>query len=234
MRCEGYPLAGKSVFLSASKPKRDLDQYRLRGAEIDEAVVSLSRAVFSAGGQLVFGAHPSISPLVASVATEYARLRGRLQVVIYQSDAYLGHVPQATLDFERLGIAKIVWTQSVGEERFDPAVVDRPQCTESLRLMRTRMLQETSPVAMVAVGGMQGVEEEARLFVSLCHRRVYALRITGGAAATLSTSMPDAGIVELDRFLPPEAPQPEPPECGFLAPYPYLMQKMIQELSLVP
>jgi hypothetical protein len=232
MKLEGYPLTGKSVFLSASKPARDLGQYRPLSVEIDEAVVSLSRAVFSAGGQLVFGAHPSISPLVASVATEYGRMPDRLRVSIYQSEAYRGHVPLATLDFERLGFAKIIWTPSVGGERFDPAVAGRPQCTESLRLMRTRMLQETSPIAMVAIGGMQGVEEEARMFVSLCHGNVYALQTTGGAAATLSSSIPEKTRIRvLDRFLPA---QPEPLESGFLAPYPYLMQRMVQEISAHP
>jgi hypothetical protein len=68
-------LRGKSILLSASIPAPErTDQYRsvpLGSFEIDQAVISLARAVFSEGGQLVLGGHPSISPLIAMVAGEY-------------------------------------------------------------------------------------------------------------------------------------------------------------------
>ena len=67
----GGLLRGRSVFLSASIPVRPGFR-RVSGAavEIEEAVVSFARAVLKEEGTVVFGAHPSISPLVASVASE--------------------------------------------------------------------------------------------------------------------------------------------------------------------
>src|SRR4051794_31938323 len=91
-------LSGKTVFLCASVPDRQrAKKYRrLENAafEIEQAVISLARAVFSEGGRLLFGGHPSISPLVATVAGEYretgfAERRGEAPpapVLIYQSE----------------------------------------------------------------------------------------------------------------------------------------------------
>src|SRR4051812_12552361 len=71
-------LVGRTVFLSASKPTRKLDflppsdvPARETDREIEHAALSLARAVFAEGGGLVFGAHPSVSPLIASAASEY-------------------------------------------------------------------------------------------------------------------------------------------------------------------
>src|SRR5439155_26427918 len=65
-------LAGKTVFLSASTPTRQPDLFPPAAEdEIEESVRSLARAVFAEGGHLVLGAHPSISPLIVDVATEY-------------------------------------------------------------------------------------------------------------------------------------------------------------------
>ena len=68
-----YPF---TLLLSASVPsdKRDKRFTKIKNAQIqiEEAVIGLSRNIFQAGGKIVFGGHPSISPLVALVATEYS------------------------------------------------------------------------------------------------------------------------------------------------------------------
>jgi hypothetical protein len=172
--------------------------------EIEEAVVSFARAVLKEEGTVVFGAHPSISPLVASVASEYLspRLRtgappevesiGKPErsgpgVVIYQSHAYDGQLPDKTWEMYRLGFADLVWCGAKGGEQFDPKN-PRVQCPLSLLFMREQMIGRESPCAMVAIGGMEGVIEEAHIFLGDKPLRapLYLMETTGGAAEQLA------------------------------------------------
>src|SRR5262249_59078396 len=56
---------GDVIFLSASVPIREGWAEDAQPAEIEEAIVSIARAVFARNGRLLFGGHPSVSPLVA-------------------------------------------------------------------------------------------------------------------------------------------------------------------------
>ena len=181
---------------------------------VTEAVLALTRAVLSHGGRLVMGAHPTISPLVAQVAGEYRlpaavegerrrpgaaggggpdapraaeRDAGEPQIIVYQSRVFEACVPAETLMLERLGYARIAWTDVVGNETFDRRRGGRKRpAPKSLLHMRDRMLRETEPVAMVCAGGMEGVIDEARAFARLWPRRtIYTMATTGGAASLL-------------------------------------------------
>jgi len=198
------------VFLAASIPsaKRSSSFQRVPGAHvwIPEAVIALTRAILSHGGELVMGAHPTISPLIAQVAGEYrvpAVVEGdgsagpvpgerrepvSPPIIIYQSRAFEHHVPKETLFLENLGYARLIWTDVIGNEKFNPKSRSRkPPVPKSLRHMRERMLGETKPDGMVCIGGMEGVLDEARLFAELRPgARIYALASTGGAASLLS------------------------------------------------
>jgi hypothetical protein len=182
-------LSGKCVFLSASFPtgERATRFPEADPFEITTAVVSLARATFGAKGRLLFGGHPTISPLVLSVGRDFLsyfsererRSEGPL-VYVYQSLYYKEIVPEETRSLEEEGVGKIVWAKSLSNAR------------ESLREMRTRMLREGKPVAGVFVGGMDGVfdpkggEDEFHLFRQMCPSKpVYPLGSTGGAARAL-------------------------------------------------
>jgi hypothetical protein len=191
-------LRGKTVFLSASKPSREPDLFPVTkeaATEIEEAVRALARAVFAECGHLVFGAHPSISPLIVDVATEYLppqwegsgkKAEDPPPVVIYQSAAFRDVIPPATRTLENLGYARIIMTDRQNDEEYDPRPPQREQCLQSLAHMRRRMFQETQPIAMVAAGGMQGVVREARLFLDMFKEgTVYALPTTDGATERL-------------------------------------------------
>jgi SLOG cluster3 family len=188
------------VFLSASIPNREgFEKVPEAPFLIEQAVVSLARAVFSEGGRIIFGAHPSISPLVASVASEY-RLAGSPDeirpVIVYQSEAFTEVLPDETWDMFRFGFADLIWTEARGGEKYRKGDPASRRCPLSLRHMRERMLQETKPRIMVVVGGMEGVFEEVDLFSSLWMQNpellrdnpkppplLYVASSTGGAAA---------------------------------------------------
>lgn len=207
----GECLRDKTIFLSASKPSREPELFPVvesAALEIEEAVLALARAVFAEKGRLVFGAHPSITPLVTDVATEYFppswdNKRQDPPVVVYQSKAFLDEIPEATRQLGRLGYARIEMTEIQGGEKYDPAPPRREQCLASLAHMRQRMFAETRPVAMVAAGGMQGIVREARLFLDMFPgARVYFLRTSGGASGRLIPFLQENPFHEP----PPKAP----------------------------
>jgi hypothetical protein len=182
------PLKGRFIFLSASTPTRDLEKYPRLQMEVEKAVIELARTVFNKGGRLVFGGHPNISPLVASVAGEYFKPDPSLHlddrpIQIYQSKAYEKVIPPATQSLASFGYAAIRWTDAVNGEQYDPTNKES-QCHKSLLSMRQQMLK-TEPLAMVATGGMDGVAEEAGLFLQSMPGPVFAMRTTGGVSSEL-------------------------------------------------
>jgi hypothetical protein len=185
---------GDFIFLSASVPYRPEWTVAAEPVEIEEAVVSLARAVFARRGRLLFGGHPSISPLVSAVAGEYYRVDPARQirpVVTFQSEWFRGKLPDETWEMYRMGFSAIEWTPKEESQR------------KSLTVMRECMLGKmptdvrdrnhlTPPLAMVVVGGMEGILEEAAIFFR--NRRdwniekpppLYAFEKGGGAARRL-------------------------------------------------
>ncbi len=213
-RIHAWHLHGKSIFLSASvpNPARQEKYSRVPDAhiQIDKAVISVSRAVFAAGGTLVFGGHPAISPLVAMVAGEYLPARSIDELIrespsstivtIYQSRAFAASLPPETFAMYRAGYASIRWTDAVeGETSELRGTSATSPCPKSLLRMRTAMISESLPVTMIGIGGMEGVEEEFSLFRELrSHAPVFLLRCTGGAAAHLA-SVHQEGVRVIDE-----------------------------------
>ncbi len=193
---------GDVIFLSASVPVRQGWIEDARPTEIEEAIVSVARAVFARRGRLLFGGHPSVSPLVAAVAGEYFAAdpdRRVRPVVTFQSRFFAGRLPDETTEMVRMGWSAIEWTPP--DFRTDAKEDPGP----SLKLMRDLMLFGPAtqrqiidrnclrpPKAMIAIGGMEGVRDEA--FVFLRNRsnwefqqlpRIYLFKSGGGAAARL-------------------------------------------------
>ena len=260
-------LEGRAVFLSASVPTRPgFRRPSSAAVEIEEAIVSLTRAVLREEGILVSGAHPSISPLVASVASEYItphlrageppdveeigqpKRRGPA-VVIYQSHAYDGYMPDRTWELYRAGYADLIWSKIQGGERFDPKR-KQVQCPLSLEFMRKAMLRKERPIAMVAIGGMEGVIDEAKLFWNSAKERnvqtalpVWTLETTGGAAELLGEKF-DGSPYHL-RFVEREWRMANPnaisepshrsdPRAKSFVPFPMIMQWLVQQIANQP
>ena len=145
-------MSGPRVFVSASfpsgKPGQPFKPYDT--AAIAEATTAVVRAVLRAGGRIVFGAHPTISPLVLLVAGEQGRSEA---VEVYQSRFFEQQIPHETKRLIALGLAVPHWTDLVpGEDEDDP----RP----SLALMRDEMLKDEPFDAAVFIGGMKGIVDE--------------------------------------------------------------------------
>ncbi|WP_147468255.1 MULTISPECIES: hypothetical protein [Corallococcus] len=156
------------VFLSASIPSPYRDQKYLTTVDliaIREAVTALTM-VIAPTDRLVFGGHPAISPLVHLGAE---RLGVANHVYIYQSLFFKSMIPPSSLKFRHL-----IWTQA-GASR-----------AASLDLMRKQMIMSERFQAGVFIGGMEGVEDEFKLF---CHHHphaaILAVASTGAAARIL-------------------------------------------------
>ncbi len=198
----GKDLNGRFIFLSASFPsiERAPEYYETADPdEISQAVIAIVRAVLAANGRLVFGGHPTISPLVLMVAEEYVpsemaerrRLAEtqQLPVVVYQSRVFENRLPEST---------RRLFEWCLGELRWTPNAEDAPQFTStstlvsgsadaSLAVMRKRMLEECRPIAAFFVAGMEGIEEEARACLDInptC--RLFFFGAPGGAARKLA------------------------------------------------
>ena len=161
------------IFLSASFPSGERGQQvaPFDAGGIADAVTALVRAIFLSGGRLVFGGHPTITPLVLLIGVE---LEAAGRVDIFQSRWFEDQVTPETQRLVESGVGELHWTDR------------RESLDESLHVMRDEMLMSTSPVAAVFVGGMSGIEEEFRAFGD-AHPSVprLALMGPGGAAARL-------------------------------------------------
>jgi hypothetical protein len=190
-------LQERFVFLAASYPAREF-KASADSQEIAGAVKALLATVFHAHGKIVFGGHPSISPLVLMMAREFGRMA---RVHIYQSEVFDGSLSEATLRLRDEGYGQIISTPVDFSERTLPAPTpDSRNFPNSLKIMRESMLSQTTtnPAGAVFIGGDTGLFEEQRLFASRIRGApMYAVGAPGGAARMISESMAKENPTEL-------------------------------------
>jgi hypothetical protein len=136
----------KTVFLSASfpDPSREDESGPSFPSDIAAAAAATIEATLRARARLLFGGHPTISPIVLNIAS---MLNAGPQVTVYQSEYFR---PQLTNEVQRL-------VEAEGASMiFTPAGDDR---TSSLRVLRNEMLSEPIDVAFF-IGGMSGIGDE--------------------------------------------------------------------------
>lgn len=184
-------LQNRFVFLAASYPSREYAS-TADSHEIARAVKALLGAVFHEHGKIVFGGHPSISPVVLMMAREFGEKDG---VWIYQSELFRPLVVQASLDLKEEGYGIIKFIKAEPGESPEPG-----KCTASLKKMRESMIAETDPIAAVLIGGDSGLGEELVLFRRRYpHRPVFPIGGPGGKAREL--------LLSGRGFLPKEFPR---------------------------
>lgn len=160
-----------AVFLSASVPVpgrgdyfKTADPYLIQKA-VRELVIFLNGR-----HQLVWGGHPAITPMVLAICEDlgidYAQA-----VVLYQSRYFEGNYPEENQPFDN-----VVYVEAVPGDK-----------EQSLLALRQAMLSREDLAAAVFIGGMEGVEEECRMFQEYHPGKVVLpVGATGGAAGELA------------------------------------------------
>ncbi len=156
-----------NIFLSASVPKVGREYYGTEDViAIRDAVIALASAVLSNPDyHLIWGGHPSITPLISQVL-ERLELKMSDKVTVYQSAWYQDRFP---LENRNIG-CKIVTEKLDSED-------------SSIRLMRERMIMDNQFYAAVFIGGMDGIFKEYELFRD-AHPEAIVLPIASTGAAS--------------------------------------------------
>ena len=155
----------KNIFLSASIPLQERDPQYIETADIiaiRDAVIALTTVVLPRY-RLIWGGHPSITPLIYHVM-EKLNLNIQEHVTLYQSRFFEKYFPKDNNKFKN-----IVLTDIVGDRE------------NSLLHMRSRMLGESEFAAGIFIGGMEGVEEEYDMFIEK-HPKALVLPIASTGA----------------------------------------------------
>ena len=163
-----------NLFLSASVPVVGrADGKYLASADIiaiRDAVIALSSVVLP-HYHLIWGGHPSITPLIANVL-RHSNKKVNSSVTVYQSGFFAKEFPSDNKDIEH-----IVVTKDLGDR------------DKSLEIMRKEMIVENDFAAAVFIGGMNGVEDEYKIFVdSHSGANTFPVASTGAAALLLYES----------------------------------------------
>jgi hypothetical protein len=159
----------KNIFLSASIPLPERHPKYFETADIvaiRDATIALTTVVLPKY-KIIWGGHPSITPLIYYVM-EKLGLNIQEHVKLYQSLRFADLFPEDNNKFEN-----IVFTDSLQD------------IPSSIHLMRERMLSENEYSAAVFIGGMNGVEDEYKMFKEK-HPNALLLPIAStGAAAKI-------------------------------------------------
>ncbi|RYE55337.1 MAG: hypothetical protein EOP48_10450, partial [Sphingobacteriales bacterium] len=115
--------------------------------------------------KIIWGGHPSITPLIYYVM-EKLGLNIQQHVKLYQSLWFEDLFPEDNNKFEN-----IVFTDKLQDIQ------------SSIKLMRVRMLSENVFSAAVFIGGMDGIEDEYKMFKER-HPNAFLLPIASTGAAT--------------------------------------------------
>ena len=160
----------KNIFLSASIPLPERDEKYIGTADIiaiRDAVIALTTVVLP-HHRLIWGGHPSITPLIYYVM-ERLNLNIQEHITLYQSRFFEKYFPEDNNKFEN-----IVFTDVVDNDR-----------EKSLLYMRHKMLDESEFSAGIFIGGMEGVEEEFDMFVKKYPNALVLPIASTGAAAKM-------------------------------------------------
>lgn len=158
------------IFLSASIPYPDRDKKFYDTADvvaIRDAVRALATVIIP-NAHLVWGGHPSITPLIRSVM-EGMNVDLKKHVTLYQSLFFKNNFLEDNFAFENIILT--------------PETVD---LKESLAIMRNSLILDNNFSIGIFIGGMEGINEEFELFVN-AHPNAIVLPIasTGAAAKIL-------------------------------------------------
>lgn len=167
----------RNIFLSASIPLPERDPKYIDSVDIiaiRDAATALVDVVIPEY-RLIWGGHPSITPLVYQVVHKREEDENLIQkhVRLYQSRFFEEHFPDDNNKFENVTLV-----ESTGERE------------GSLLAMRKAMFNAGEFNAGVFLGGMEGVEEEFNLFREFHPKaKLIPVASTGAAAKIIYDQM---------------------------------------------
>lgn len=177
-----------SIFLSASVPSSDNSFYDGCDPMLIQAALRTFLYTVLGRKHLVFGGHPTISPLILAVCEDLG-VDNEAAVTIYQSNFFEKDAPKVNSRFSNLVPVEAKNTRKA-----------------SLEIMRRVMLRRHKFEAAVFIGGQEGILEEHAQFKTFHPKaKVIALRSTGGASALIASS--DTPLLERLSFSPAEHDQ---------------------------
>ena len=159
----------QAIFLSASVPDPRRNAIYHQTADVTairEAVIALATYILPKT-TLIWGGHPAITPMIRVIA-ESIGLSVQERIILYQSRFFEASFPEDNQAFAQI--------------RITPRLATRG---ESLALMRQQMLSNHSYKAGVFIGGMEGVEDEFRLFREYHPKALILPLASTGAAAQI-------------------------------------------------
>jgi hypothetical protein len=160
-----------SIFLSASIPLPHRNPRYAETADvvaIRDSIRALVNIVVPVG-KIVFGGHPAITPLIRQLIRQMKR-PVRQHVILYQSRYFEAEFPPETEEFEEVRLIEAV------DDNRDASLVQ----------LRIAMLRSEDFHAAVFIGGMEGVEEEYKMFQEFHPGKpTHPIASTGAAALDL-------------------------------------------------
>ena len=187
----GAQLTGARVLLSAAMPS-EAEEIQLANVTLAPFVVALVQALAALGATLVFGGHPSITPLVHE-ARGQAGHGGAVE--LFQARSWQG--AKATLSQQILDgplFKRVSWHG----QGTNP--------TDDLAAMRDAMITPTLDAAVFVggkttgfIGDRPGIHDEHDRFVAACPGKpAFLLHLAGGAARTLPPDESQVGLLLQD------------------------------------
>lgn len=163
------------IFLSASIPEPSNHLYYDTSdvIAIRDSVRALATVVIPKT-QLIWGGHPAITPLIRYVISNVIQVDIKAHVTLYQSNFFRDVFPVDNEVF-------------IENTKFTEKKATRES---SLKEMRLKMLTENQFLAGVFIGGMEGVEEEYKLFHKYQPQaKLFPVASTGAAAKIIYDSI---------------------------------------------
>ena len=167
---ERKKLSGR-IFISASIPQQDRNDRYFKNSnpqDIIDCVKAITYEIIQNKMKVIFGGHPTISPVILNVKKNYPLESEERDIYIYQSKYFEEKISENTKELAK-NFGLIVWTKK------------RENLEESLAIMRKEMLQNGLDAA-IFIGGMEGIIKEYHLFKEFHKTKpAYVIKTTGGA-----------------------------------------------------
>lgn len=163
-----------NIFLSASIPdeKRNVKYYGTADVIAIRDSVRALATIAIPKTKLIWGGHPAITPLIRYVM-ERLEYNVKDHVTLYQSNFFKDNFPSDNFSFEDIRISK-----------------ESNDMVSSLEIMRNDMILGNDFKAGIFIGGMEGVEDEFKMFRE-AHPDALILPVasTGAAAKIIYDSL---------------------------------------------